>query len=157
MLHFQDYHGGYVSLSFEENAFGREPDHIFVICRMDRQWLLTDHKNRGWEFPGGKRESGETAQQAAVREVMEETGGKVSSLHFVGEYQVRGTDSCFIKRIYFAPISFCEKKEHYYETNGPVFEERDLLVQRFKEHYSFIMKDDVVKLSLRQLEAAGYC
>ncbi len=157
MFHFRDYHGADVSLAFEENAFGREPDHLFVICRLEGKWLLTHHKKRGWEFPGGKREKGETPQQAAIREVMEETGGKVSSLDLIGEYRVIGAGSSFIKRIYFAQIAFCEQKEDYFETYGPVVEEGDLLAQRFKEHYSFIMKDDVVKLSLRHMETAGFC
>jgi A/G-specific adenine glycosylase len=33
-----------------------------------------------WEFPGGRLEEGESPQQAAIREVMEETGWQVSNL-----------------------------------------------------------------------------
>ena len=42
---------------------------FLVICRFFDQWLLTRHKERGWEFPGGKREPGETLEVAAFREV----------------------------------------------------------------------------------------
>ena len=38
-----------------------------------------------WTFPGGKLEAGESAEQAAVREVMEETGLLVRATGIVGQ------------------------------------------------------------------------
>ena len=85
---FNDEKGGTVKLSFLNDSFSKQADHVLVICRFFDQWLLTRHKERGWEFPGGKREPGETLEVAALREVEEETGAKLKNLHFIGEYEV---------------------------------------------------------------------
>lgn len=42
--------------------------------------LLVRYKSGSWAFPKGHLEAGETAQQAAVREVQEETGVQASVL-----------------------------------------------------------------------------
>ena len=64
-----------------------------VICK-DGRYLLAKrpaHKPQGglWEFPGGKIESGETAQVALARELVEELGARnvtVGSLVGSSEY-----------------------------------------------------------------------
>ncbi len=56
-----------------------KPDHyiaIAIVRRSDR-WLVARrpagvHLGGAWEFPGGKCEPGETATQAAIRELWEE-------------------------------------------------------------------------------------
>jgi ADP-ribose pyrophosphatase YjhB (NUDIX family) len=47
-----------------------------AVVRLGRRFLLTQEKKYGesWSIPGGRVEAGESLHQAAVREVLEETG-----------------------------------------------------------------------------------
>ena len=148
---FNDEKGGTVKLSFSNNSFSKQADHVLVICRFFDQWLLTKHKERGWEFPGGKREPGETIEAAALREVEEETGAKLNTLHFIGEYEVTNKESSFVKAIYYAEVDTMSIKDTYLETNGPILIGGDLLSLRFQDPYSFIMKDKVVEIAIDKI------
>ena len=148
---FNDEKGGTVKLSFLNDSFSKQADHVLVICRFFDQWLLTRHKERGWEFPGGKREPGETLEVAALREVEEETGAKLKNLNFIGEYEVTYENNSFVKAIFSGEVETLTKKENYLETNGPILIGGDLLSLRFQDHYSFIMKDRVVEIALDKI------
>ncbi|MBM7660448.1 8-oxo-dGTP diphosphatase [Bacillus mesophilus] len=148
MFTFIDHYKNEVLLSFQDHPFSNRPKHVWVICRYMDQWLLTSHSRRGLEFPGGKVEKGEDPTDAAIREVMEETGGKVDSLQYIGQYKVTGKEKVIIKNIYFAEVGSLQKQSTYYETNGPVllpFLPTDVAQD---VRFSFIMKDDVLLHSL---------
>ncbi|MGM8211937.1 RNA deprotection pyrophosphohydrolase [Virgibacillus sp. W0430] len=152
MYTFKDYYNNKVNLSFEDHPFSKNPKHVWVICKSNGQWLLTEHKDRGIEFPGGKVEAGETAEQAAVREVMEETGGVVKQINYIGQYYVAGKNGDVIKNVYFADVPHLTEQETYYETNGPVFLQH--LPTNIKHHslFSFMMKDDVLAYCLQRIK-----
>ncbi|WP_214845615.1 MULTISPECIES: NUDIX hydrolase [unclassified Exiguobacterium] len=49
--------------------------------------LLIKGPERGWEFPGGVIELGETIEDGIIREVKEESGIDIEVTHFCGIYQ----------------------------------------------------------------------
>src|SRR5699024_3904893 len=104
MYKFTDYYRNKVHLSFDKEPFSKNPKHVWVICRHRNRWLLTKHPTRGIEFPGGKVEEGERAETAAIREVLEETGGVVKTLEYIAQYNVTGKKDTIIKNVYFAHI-----------------------------------------------------
>ncbi|PRD45875.1 DNA mismatch repair protein MutT [Phyllobacterium phragmitis] len=66
-----------------------QPIHgVSLICRRDGRFLLVERGREPWKgwlaFPGGRREADETPEEAARRELMEETGLMAEKLtHFV--------------------------------------------------------------------------
>ncbi|MBM7600737.1 8-oxo-dGTP diphosphatase [Virgibacillus halotolerans] len=142
---FKDYYNNKVKLSFDDHPFSKSPKHVLIICKHNNRWLLTSHKERGLEFPGGKVEIGETAKQAAIREVMEETGGHIDSIDYIAQYYVAGKSDTVIKNVYFANIDELTKQNTYYETEGPVLLKQLPANVRYNSLYSFIMKDDVLE------------
>ncbi|MCA0986442.1 RNA deprotection pyrophosphohydrolase [Guptibacillus algicola] len=150
-LTFTDYYHNQVTLSFQDHPYSGSPKHVWVICQLEGKWLLTEHSRRGIEFPGGKVEEGESAKEAAVREVYEETGGVVSTMQYVGQYRVEGKGGTIIKNVYYADIDHLVSKADYMETNGPVLLDNlpnDLVTN---ERYSFMMKDNVLPFCLERL------
>lgn len=61
-----------------------EYDDRFLIARRidpdESQW------HEKWEFPGGKVRASESAEAAAIREVLEETGLTMQSVRFLGQH-----------------------------------------------------------------------
>lgn len=67
------------------------PRHIVavdaLVVNSRGEILMIESPRRGWEFPGGQVEAGESLQQALIREVREETGAEVRMEQLVGVYQ----------------------------------------------------------------------
>ena len=58
-----------------------------VICKRDGRILYVRKPKSKWALPGGKIEAGETPEQAAVREMIEETGLENLELVYLAEYK----------------------------------------------------------------------
>ncbi|WP_100373842.1 RNA deprotection pyrophosphohydrolase [Bacillus sp. FJAT-45037] len=151
MKTFYDHEGCLVRLVMDRTSFSTNPRHVWVICRYENGWLLTKHRKRGLEFPGGKVEGNEQPEDAAVREVMEETGGVVASVTFIGQYEVHSKNELIHKNIYFAQVKSLIEKENYMETDGPII--LNTLPSNIKDdhRFSFIMKDDVLTSCMEYL------
>ena len=64
---------------------------VVILASVNGQFVFCRHKDRTtWEIPGGHREPGESLEEAARRELMEETGAKEFDLIPVGIYSVDG-------------------------------------------------------------------
>lgn len=145
MIQFIDQNSNKVELAFKQRAFPDAAKHVLVICQHGDKWLLTNHKKRGLEFPGGKVEPSETLEEAARRETFEETGAVLGDLQFVAEYKVTDQKGTFVKAVFWGVVKEIDPTNNYHETNGPVLVEGDLLQSRLGEQYSFIMKDKVIE------------
>ncbi|MGH3977990.1 MAG: NUDIX hydrolase [Pseudonocardiaceae bacterium] len=67
------------------------PLSLIVVALAGRVLMVFDRGRKQWELPGGMLEPGETARQAAVRELEEETGISTTDLDFtaVVEFEPR--------------------------------------------------------------------
>lgn len=120
MFTYTDQAGQRVDLFWEEDRAGMAPSHAIVAALDGSRWLMTVHPDRGLEWPGGKAEPGETIEQAAIREVYEETGVNAGNLRFVADYIVHA-DQPFCKRVFAADILSADESFQLHETEGTAF------------------------------------
>ena len=75
-----------------------------VICASYQgKWMYVRHKGRtSWEIPGGHREEGEAIEEAARRELYEETGCREADIIPICEYSTDGSHT--FGRLYFGRI-----------------------------------------------------
>jgi len=88
------------------------------VIRNDAGEILLLHRNKNgvqqWELPGGKLEVGEAAEEAAVREILEELGVRVTIAAFLGRADFNEKDRTYSYEWYEAKLvpkeqpSICE-------------------------------------------------
>ncbi|MGC7149526.1 RNA deprotection pyrophosphohydrolase [Listeria ivanovii] len=139
MFTYKDAFQNEVTIYFEMQNY--QADDVLIIPRLSEGWLFTEHKKRGLEFPGGKGEKGETNNEAARRELMEETGAVAGELYFVADYLVLSSERTFTKRVYTTNVEKIEPRADYLETNGPVILDGNLSHFILEPAFSFFMRD----------------
>lgn len=83
----------------------RSLKYVVIAAMYNNEWLMVKHRDRTtYEIPGGHIEMGETALQAAERELYEETGALSFELLAVGDYSVEREDACNYGRLFYAKI-----------------------------------------------------
>ncbi|TES46372.1 NUDIX hydrolase [Shouchella lehensis] len=84
----------------------KTPKHILssatIVLNKKQELLLIKGPKRGWEFPGGQVEEGESLVDAAVRETKEETGLDVEISKFCGIFQ--NTTDSICNTLYLANV-----------------------------------------------------
>lgn len=76
-----------------------------IVSQYQGKWVLCQHKQRStWEVPGGHIEPGEIPEEAARRELYEESGAKEYDLREIGVYGVKRDEEEDFGMLYFAQI-----------------------------------------------------
>lgn len=93
----------------EVKFYEQVEDHLLkfavIVSRHQNKWVFCKHKERDtYECPGGHREVGEAIDEAAHRELWEETGATRFDLRPVGVYSVVREASETFGMLYFAEI-----------------------------------------------------
>jgi 8-oxo-dGTP diphosphatase len=89
-----------------ENVFVK---YVILISRFNNKWVVVRHKERDtWEIPGGHVEPGESPDDAAHRELFEETGAVKYNLQQVCGYSAGNDLGISYGYLYYAEIASFE-------------------------------------------------
>lgn len=79
--------------------------YVIIGARYRNEWIFVRHRDReSWELPAGHIEAGEDPDQAARRELYEETGALNAELSVISDYEVSAGESQAYGRLYYAEI-----------------------------------------------------
>ena len=65
-------------------------DAIVTVLFSAGKFIMVKNRERGWEFPGGRRLDKETYKETVVREILEEAGVRVEDVRLLGYYTSAG-------------------------------------------------------------------
>lgn len=82
-----------------------ELTYVIIGAREDDKWIFVRNKDRqSWELPAGHIEQGESADEAALRELYEETGTLDATMEAIHDYAVTMDGFTRYGRIFYAGI-----------------------------------------------------
>lgn len=89
--------------------------YVVIFMKQEEDWVLVRHRERStWEFAGGHIEAGESPDEAAERELYEETGAEVYKLYPICIYSVsREEVPASFGMLYFAAVDRFGPQPHF--------------------------------------------
>ena len=121
----------------------------FAIVTVDGQYLIGYNKWRQqWEFCGGGIEPGETAREAAVRELFEETHQKATELTFRGIFRMQRQSGELCYQVVFTGV--VETLEPFVATDED--EMSDIMLWDLKQNIGYV---DECDLKIVKMVCAG--
>lgn len=112
----------------------------FAIVTVDGQYIIGYNKWRQqWEFCGGGIEPGETAREAAIRELFEETHQRVTELVFKGISRMQRPNGEFCYQAVFTGV--VERLEPFEATDED--EMSDIMLWDLKQDIGYVDECDL--------------
>ncbi len=100
-----------MTVSFHDSVDDELLKYVVIIAKYKGRFLYCKHKERStYEIPGGKRKRFETIEDAARRELYEETGAKKYSLIPVCVYSVKDGEKLTYGMLYVADVEHLGEK-----------------------------------------------
>lgn len=97
-----------ISVDFYDSNLIEEDkiEFVVIVAFYDNKLIVVRHKDREtWEIPGGHKEEYESSEEAAKRELFEETGAKLYDLKWICTYAVNRNS---YGQLYFADVKELE-------------------------------------------------
>ncbi|WP_427340087.1 NUDIX domain-containing protein [Caloranaerobacter sp. DY30410] len=107
-----------IFLSEEAKNNLEDSNGVLVVLFYNENLVMTYHpKRRGWEFPAGTREEGETVLECAIRETYEATGAELLEIQSIGYYTVQKEDEILKYAIFIGEVEKFNPKPRWSETD----------------------------------------
>ena len=117
----------------------------FAVINVNGKYLIgyTSWRNQ-WEFPAGGIEKGETAREAAERELFEETHQKCKNLEFRGLFKIMKPDGEIKYQAVF--LGFQDELVSFEKTDGDEMDK--LMLWDLKEDIGYVDECDLKMVEL---------
>lgn len=106
-----------------------------IAAKADGKWVFCKHRERDtYEFPGGRREAGESIMETARRELHEETGASEFSIKQVAYYSVTSPE-LFNGKETFGILCCAEITEFEMELHSEI--EKIIITDKLPESWTY--------------------